>query len=150
MGRQGWNRILSEGKHNLHQQHADAFHDTVEDFLSDEEAGASREIEPVIDGIAYAFKALFAAVRGNVFDAIHQSRHESGFASFEAIEAQTEIKGERLRTLLTACVSLNLIRHSLVKGEDEFTIKKGTAAELVRSSKYYWGDYISSQVDWLA
>lgn len=154
--------VFAEGKHNLHQRHADAFHEVVRDFLlesdRDWDDGESL-VEPAIDEIAYAFmgsKALATALKAGVFDAIHNActnttdgdnGDSKACATFQDIEKHSDIKGERLRTLLSACVASKLIRRRVRRGRDEFQLPRASADQLVRSSKHYWGDYISNQVD---
>eukprot|EP00934_Nitzschia_sp_Nitz4_P005457 Nitzschia sp. Nitz4//scaffold133_size116822//16384//18375//NITZ4_003793-RA/size116822-processed-gene-0.22-mRNA-1//1//CDS//3329535354//5447//frame0 len=147
--------LFAEGKHNLHQRFADTFHETASSFMLQQSEDSpvvpdatKDDEEPVVDEIAYAFmgsQALFSAIRAKVFDAIHEATTEIG-APFSEVERLSEVKGERLKTLLTALVSLKLLRRDIIDGVDYFTLKKATAAELVRSSRYYWGDYISEQV----
>jgi pimeloyl-ACP methyl ester carboxylesterase/ubiquinone/menaquinone biosynthesis C-methylase UbiE len=162
--------VLAQGKHNLHLRHADDFHRVVRDFLLDNSSWPSEKVipssnttttttddddndEPEIDRIAYAFmgsKALFVALRAGVFDAIDEISKSSGTAgvSFEKIQAQSEIQGERLRTLLSACVSLKLIKRRVYKGQEVYTLPKASTVELCQSSKRgYWGDYMLGQVD---
>lgn len=144
--------IFPDGKHNLHQRYADEFHAAVKHFLLENEGvNEDKEAEePVIDDIAYAFmgsKALSTALTAGVFDAIHDHSESPGFATFAQVERGSSIKGERLRTLLSACVALKLTRRRNVQGMDQFTLPKASADQLVRSSKRYWGDYISGQVD---
>ena len=67
----------------------------------------------------------------------------------EEIEARCTVHGERLRTLLSACVALKLIRRRYEPppgGQEMFWLPKASTDQLVRSSKRYWGDYISGQV----
>lgn len=143
--------VLAEGKHNLHQRHADTFHPLVADFLLEETTQEKEEKsrpEPAIDQIAYAFmgsKAMATAVKAGVFDAIHHSTNNA--ATFSQIDDQSEIKGERLKTLLSACVSLSLIRRNIVQGQDIFSLPQASTDQLVTTSKHYWGDYIANQVD---
>lgn len=161
--------LFPEGKHNLHQRYADAFHQVVHDFLLEdekEEMEAAKndqqsdlitsrrdQEEPAIDAIAYAFmgsKALSTALKAGVFDTIHDASSSDGDnngATLGDIERESEIKGERLRTLLSACVALNLIRRTICRGADIFTLPQASTAQLVQSSKHYWGDYIANQVD---
>ena len=155
--------VLEEGKHNLHQRHADTFHRIVRNFLdsnmtAQEEEISEKEEEPKIDEIAYPFmgkKALFSGLRSGVFDAIHDAvaANESDSSkrpevSFESIEKRCSVKGERLCTLLSACVALSLVRRRYTTdGLEMFSLPKASAHQLVRSSKRYWGDYISGQVD---
>jgi len=155
--------VFDEGKHNLHLRHADAFSEVVRDFLTGQE-GEEEEVEPAIDEIAYAFmgsKALFTALRVGVFDAIDVICREkeaadavggNAMASFEDVEercASGGVTGERLKTLLTACVGLRLIRrcHPILGGESQYRLPKASAEQLCRSSRQYWGDYIMGQVD---
>ncbi|CAB9525976.1 Valacyclovir hydrolase [Seminavis robusta] len=153
--------VFPEGKHNLHQRHADAFHEVVKDFLlgssgsdHDQDDNHSSTLpEPAIDQIAYAFmgsKALSTALKAGVFDAIASATADPSAAigaTFQDIEQQSEVQGERLRTLLSACVSLNVIRRKVKNGQDFFTLPQASHDQLVKSSKHYWGDYISNQVD---
>jgi len=154
--------LLAEGKHNLHQRHADTFHELVRGFLLETDAENGKgdgepPVEPMIDEIAYAFmgsKALSTALKAGVFDAIHnactcdvESDELNDYATFEDVERHSEVKGERLRTLLSACAALRLVHQRVRRGRDAFRLSPASADQLVRSSKHYWGDYISNQVD---
>ena len=140
-------KVLEKGKHNLHMKYADEFRTIVGDFLTDSEEDDD-EPQPDIDQIAYGFmgsKSLFAALRVGIFDAIDSV---DGPATFKDIEAACEINGERLKTLLSACVALKLIRrHIDENGNDLFHLPKASSKQLVRKSRQYWGDYLSMQVD---
>ena len=149
--------IFPEGKHNLHLRLADKFNALVGSFLkNDHDRGnaddSAEEYGPDIEQIAYAFmgsKTLFVALRAGLFDAIDSvvNSHPTPEAPFQQIEEQCAIKGERLKTLLNACVSLKLIsRQFCDDGGEVFTLPRSTTDQLVRSSKRYWGDYISGQV----
>jgi pimeloyl-ACP methyl ester carboxylesterase/SAM-dependent methyltransferase len=146
-------RILPEGKHNLHMRHANEFRALVRDFLLHEDV--DEESQPDIDHIAYGFmgsKALFSALRAGVFDIIDAATEGSKpglYASFEVIESSCDgIRGERLRTLLSACVALRLIRRRIDEsGSDTFRLPKASADQLCKRSRRYWGDYLSNQVD---
>ena len=107
--------------------------------------------EPEIDHIAYAFmgsKTLAAALDAGVFEAIAASGDVSVF--LQDIEAQCKVRGERLRTLLSACVALDLIHRRIDdEGRDVYSLPRASREQLVRSSRRYWGDYILGQVDGL-
>lgn len=145
--------VLPQGKHNLHMKYAYEFRSIVADFLSErtdeEEEETDDEPQPDIDHIAYGFmgsKALFAALRAGIFDAIDSV---DGPATLNEIEsACDDISGERLKTLLSACVALKLIRRRIDQnGSDLFHLPKASSQQLVRKSRRYWGDYLSLQVD---
>jgi len=151
--------IISGGKHNLHMKYADKFRTLVAEFLSDDVTEATRDVvdepQPDIDQIAYGFmgsKALFSALRAGVFDAIDSATEASqhgSYASFEEIESSCDgIRGERLRTLLSACVAVQLIHRKIDEsGADAFRLPKASADQLCKRSRRYWGDYLSMQVD---
>jgi len=141
---------MPEGKHNLHLRYATEFHALAADFLG-AEADASDTVPaggaPDINSIAYGFmgsKALFTALSVGVFDAIAEAG--PGGSSVEEIEAAVTPRaaGERLRTLLTACTALGLVRH--VEASDKYVNAPSTARELVKKGKHYWGDYLTLQV----
>eukprot|EP00985_Skeletonema_marinoi_P002769 scaffold1140_cov149-Skeletonema_marinoi.AAC.5 len=144
--------VLEEGKHNLHMKYADQFRTIVGDFLTDSQENNYQEDDdepqPDIDHIAYGFmgsKSLFAALRVGIFDAIDSV---DGSATFNDIETACDISGERLKTLLSACVALKLIRRRIDEnGTDLFHLPKASSKQLVRTSRQYWGDYLSMQVD---
>jgi len=144
--------VLEEGKHNLHMKYADQFRTIVGDFLTDSQENNYQEDDdepqPDIDHIAYGFmgsKSLFAALRVGIFDAIDSV---DGSATFNDIETACDISGERLKTLLSACVALKLIRRRIDgNGTDLFHLPKASSKQLVRTSRQYWGDYLSMQVD---
>ena len=150
--------LFAEGKHNLHQKYATQFHQLVRDFLTEEHCEMNKEcIEPAIDDIAYGFmgsKALSVALKLGLFDAIDAISKEDdslvdGYATLDQIgtRCQEDIPEERLRTLLSACVSLQLIHKRVWKGENVFSLPKASTQQLVKSSNRYWGDYIVGQVD---
>ena len=149
--------VIQNGKHNLHMKHADEFQTIVVDFLASqsvesnngEEEDDDDELQPDIDHIAYGFmgsKALFAALRLGIFDTIESV---DGYATFDDIESACDgVSGERLKTLLSACVALKLIRRKIDEdGNDLFSLPKASSKQLVRTSRQYWGDYLSMQVD---
>lgn len=144
-------KVLPQGKHNLHMKYADKFREIVGDFLTDRplESNCEEDDEPDIDHIAYGFmgsKALFAALRVGIFDAIDSM---DGLATFDDIEsACDDISGERLKTLLSACVALKLIRRRIDEnGTNLFDLPKASSQQLVQTSRHYWGDYLTMQVD---
>ena len=116
--------LFPDDKHNVHQRFAEEFHAAVKSFLLDK-VGDAKENE----------------------DEERMNGDANGPAAFDQIEEISEIKGEPLLTLLSACVSLKLIRRSILQGVDKFSLPKASADQLVRTSKSNWGDYISNQVD---
>jgi len=153
--------LLPEGKHNLHMKHAVEFREIVKQFLlhdsskEEMEENVVNDDQPDIDGIAYGFmgsKALFAALRGRIFDAIDSATQQSApgvYASLGTIEESCDgIQGERLRTLLNACVALKLIQRKIDEtGSELFRLPRASAEQLCQRSRRYWGDYLSMQVD---
>lgn len=94
-----------------------------------------------ISQIAYGFmasKALFAALNLDVF-----TRLASGPKSLEALAAEADIVASRLRTLLTACVSLGLLE----RDDGGYRNSPASQAYLVRSAPMYFGDYYRFQID---
>lgn len=94
-----------------------------------------------ISEIAFGFmgsKALFAALHHNVFTSL--SGNEMSLA---AAAAATKLHPERLRTLLTALASLQLV--SVEDGK--YSNSPAADAFLVEGAKYDFGDYLRLQVD---
>ena len=62
-------------------------------------------------------QALFAALHADVFDICAQaSKDGRSGATADEIDAASSASGDRLRTLLTACVSLGLLTRDLPSG----------------------------------
>lgn len=94
-----------------------------------------------ISRIAYGFmaaKALFGALNLDVF-----SRLASGSKPLDELASETEVAPNRLRTLLTACVSLGLLEHD----DGRYRNAPASQAYLVRTAPMYFGDYYRFQID---
>ena len=94
-----------------------------------------------ISHIAYGFmasKALFAALHLDLF-----TRLAAGPKTLEELARETAIVANRLRTLLTACVSLGLLE----KTNGGFRNAPACQAYLVGTSPTYFGDYYRLQID---
>ena len=94
-----------------------------------------------ISNIAYGFiasKVLFAALNAKLFDLL-----ADGPRPLHDLERETGICGNRLETLLTACVSLGLIERSA----DGFLNAPASQQYLVSTSPLYFGDYFRFQID---
>jgi SAM-dependent methyltransferase len=94
-----------------------------------------------ISRIAYGFmaaKALFGALNLDVF-----SRLASGPKGLDELASETEVAPNRLRTLLTACVSLGLLEQD----DGRYRNAPASQAYLVRTAPMYFGDYYRFQID---
>ena len=94
-----------------------------------------------ISRIAYGFmasKVLFAALNLDLF-----SRVSAQPKTLAELAEETGIAANRLLTLLTACVSLGLLRDA----EGRYANAPASTAYLVRGTPGYFGDYYRFQVD---
>jgi 2-hydroxy-4-(methylsulfanyl)butanoate S-methyltransferase len=94
-----------------------------------------------ISRIAYGFmasKALFAALNLDVF-----TRLAGGPKPLETLASETDVTANRLRTLLTACVSLDLLEEE----GGHYRNSPASQAYLVRTAPMYFGDYYRFQID---
>jgi predicted O-methyltransferase YrrM len=94
-----------------------------------------------ISNLAYGFiasKVLFAALNARLFDML-----AGGPRRLSELQRETGIGGNRLETLLTACVSLGLIED----GADGFANASACQQYLVSTSPLYFGDYFRFQID---
>ena len=94
-----------------------------------------------ISNLAYGFiasKVLFAALNAKLFDIL-----AGGPRRLSELQGETGIGGNRLETLLTACVSLGLIED----GADGFANAPACQQYLVSTSPLYFGDYFRFQID---
>jgi restriction system protein len=94
-----------------------------------------------ISKIAYGFmasKALFVALEIDVFGSL-----AAGPKTLAELARETEIATSRLRTLLTACVSVGL----LSKAGDRYANAPASQEYLVRTAPRYFGDYYRFQID---
>jgi len=94
-----------------------------------------------ISNLAYGFiasKVLFAALNARLFDML-----AGGPRRLSELQRETGIEGNRLETLLTACVSLGLIED----GVDGFANASACQQYLVSTSPLYFGDYFRFQID---
>ncbi|MCZ6872715.1 MAG: methyltransferase [bacterium] len=94
-----------------------------------------------ISRIAYGFmasKALFASLNLELF-----SRLSGQSKTLQALTQETAVTPNRLRTLLTACVSLGLI----IKDGENYRNAPASEAYLVPGAPSYFGDYYRFQID---
>jgi predicted O-methyltransferase YrrM len=95
-----------------------------------------------IDGISYSFmasQALFTALEVDLFDHIAAKGSPS---SIEDLQKATGIEAPRLQILVTALTSMK----SLKKTPEGYTLSPNTSKFLVRSAKYFYGDYLRLQM----
>jgi ubiquinone/menaquinone biosynthesis C-methylase UbiE len=103
-------------------------------------------LEPLTDvrqisHLAYGFiasKTLFAALNLDLFG--HLSRSDR---SLDELAGDTGVVPHRLRTLLTACVSLGLVSEE----NGRYRNAPASQAYLVREAPAYFGDYFRFQID---
>lgn len=103
---------------------------------------ASSEEDIDIDGVAYGFmasQALFSALELEVFDHIAA---KGSATSIEELQKATGIEAPRLQILVTALTAMK----SLHKTPEGYTLSNNTAKFLVRSAKYFYGDYLRLQM----
>jgi len=105
-------------------------------------AAAAVEADIDIDGVAYGFmasQALFTALEVGVFDHIAA---KGGPASIEDLQQATGISAPRLQILVTALTAMK----SLNRTSEGYTLSPNTEKFLVRSAKYFYGDYLRLQM----
>lgn len=104
---------------------------------------ASRSEEDIdVDDVAYGFmasQALFTALEINIFDHIAAS---NGPVTIEELGKLVGSSAPRLQTLVTALVSIRALR----KADAGYTLSPNSAKLLVKSSKYFYGDYLRMQI----
>lgn len=96
-----------------------------------------------IDGTAYAFmssQALFSALEVELFDHIEAN---GGSASIGRLQEATGISAPRLQILITALTAMNSLNRS---PEGLYSLSPNTKKFLVRSSRYFYGDYLTMQM----
>jgi 2-hydroxy-4-(methylsulfanyl)butanoate S-methyltransferase len=94
-----------------------------------------------ISKLAYGFmasKALFVALEIDIFGAL-----AAGPKTLAELAAETGIAAARLRTLLTACVSVGLVS----KSGERYSNAPASQEYLVRTAPRYFGDYYRFQID---
>jgi len=97
-----------------------------------------------IDNIAYGFmasQALFTGLEAGLFDAIAAAGDKG--LKVKALQDACNIQAPRLQTLLTSLVCLKSLRLDI---DGSYTLSPNTAAFLVTSAKYYYGDYLRYQM----
>jgi len=95
-----------------------------------------------IDGVAYSFmasQALFSALELELFDAISA---KGGPATIDDLKKATGIEAPRLQILVTALTSMK----ALSKGPQGYELSPNASKFLVRSAKYFYGDYLRLQM----
>lgn len=105
---------------------------------------ASEGADIDIDHVAYGFmasQALFGALELGIFD--HIASSEGSASSIESMQSATGVTAPRLQTLVTALTSMKALQRS---ASGNYTLSPNTARYLVRSSKYFYGDYLSMQI----
>jgi len=105
-------------------------------------AAASTGADIDIDGVAYGFmasQALFSALELELFDHIAA---KGGPIQIEELQQASGISAPRLQILVTALTAMN----SLHRTSDGYTLSPNTEKFLVRSAKYFYGDYLRLQM----
>lgn len=95
-----------------------------------------------IDGVAYSFmasQALFSALELELFDAIAA---KGGPATMAEIKKATGIDAPRLDILVTALTAMKALK----KSPQGYELSTNTSKFLVRSAKYFYGDYLRLQM----
>jgi predicted O-methyltransferase YrrM len=96
-----------------------------------------------IDGVAYGFmasQALFSALELELFDHIAA---KGGPASIEDLKTATGIQEPRLQILVNALTAMKSLYRTPDGG---YTLSPNTEKFLVRSAKYFYGDYLRLQM----
>mmetsp|Transcript_35453 Transcript_35453/g.89297 ORF Transcript_35453/g.89297 Transcript_35453/m.89297 type:complete len:383 (-) Transcript_35453:115-1263(-) len=104
---------------------------------------AGDEVDIDVDHVAYGFmasQALFGGLEIGLFD--HIASH-GGPAPIEVLNRLTGVEAPRLQTLVTALTAIKALRRT---PEGSYVLSPNTAKFLVRSSKYFYGDYLRMQI----
>jgi len=92
-----------------------------------------------VDRVAYGFmasQALFSGLEVGLFD--HIAGKQGGAMSIEELQHLTNINAPRLQTLVTALTAIKALRRS----KEGYMLSPNCGRYLVRSSKYFYGDYL--------
>jgi len=96
-----------------------------------------------VDRVAYGFmasQALFSGLEVGLFD--HIAGKQGGAMSIEELQHLTNINAPRLQTLVTALTAIKALRRS----KEGYMLSPNCGRYLVRSSKYFYGDYLRMQI----
>jgi len=95
-----------------------------------------------VDHVAYGFmasQALFSGLELGIFDQIDK---KGSAMTTEELGQLVGVTAPRLQTLITALTAVKALR----KGPGGISLSPNTAKFLVRSSKYFYGDYLRMQI----